>query len=462
MERIRTPTLVAGVAAVSAAATLLVGALPGLQFAHRNPELHVGLVTGEALIALLGAYLVLGRFRSRRGVDDLILSLALGTLSASNLCFAAIPAVMASDTSVFPTWSAALGRLLGAAILAIAALTPLRRLRPRARIAPALGFATLALLLAIGAAVAWLEPSLPPAVTVGPAPADGGRPDLDAEPVLLATQTLGAIFFAVAAAGFVMRDTRRPDPLLRWLAVAAVLAAVGRVNYILYPSVFTDYVDIGDAFRLLFYLIVLIAAASEIESYWRRVAAVATLEERRRMARDLHDGLAQELASVVRNLHGVEERSRYVERARASAERALTEARRAVAALGGDAVQPLDRALADAVRKVAAREGTRVVLDIQPGADASPRARDALVLIASEAITNAARHGRAESVRVEVTNGRRLRLRIRDDGCGFADTGAARRGGRGLVGMRERAAAIHADLRVHSEPGGGTMVEVVF
>src|SRR5688572_17422216 len=112
-------------AAASAAATLLVGVLPSLQPAHRNPELHVALVTGEALIALLGAYLVFGRFRRRRGVDDLILSLALGALAVSNLCFAAIPAVVASDTSVFPTWSAAFGRMLGAGILAFAALTPL-------------------------------------------------------------------------------------------------------------------------------------------------------------------------------------------------------------------------------------------------------------------------------------------------------------------------------------------------
>src|ERR671923_1345723 len=139
MERIRTSTLVAGVAAVSAAATLLVGILPALQLAYRNPELHVALVTGEALVALLGAYLVFGRFRRRGGVDDLFLSLALGALSVSNLCFAAIPAVTAGDTSVFPTWSAAAGRLVGAGILAVAAITPLRRFSPQSRMAPALG-----------------------------------------------------------------------------------------------------------------------------------------------------------------------------------------------------------------------------------------------------------------------------------------------------------------------------------
>ena len=461
MERVRTPTLVAGVAALSAAATVLVGFLPGLHLAQRNPDLHIALVTGEALIALLASYLVLGRFRRRGGIDDLFLSLALGALAVSNLCFAAIPAVVASDTSVFSTWSAAFGRLIGAGLLAIAALVPLRRLRRNSRMPRVLALATVALLSATALATAWLEPNLPAAVTAGPLPADSRRPELDAGPVLLATQALGAILFAIAAAGFTARAARRSDPLLRWLAVGAVLAAAARVNYVVYPSVFTAYVDIGDVFGLLFYLVVLIAAAAEIESYWRRVAASATLEERRRLARDLHDGLAQELASLMRNLHGVEERSRYVERARASAERAITEARRAVAALGGDAGQPLDRALADAVRQVAAREGTRVVLDIKPGTDASPRTREALVMIASEAITNAARHGRAGVVHVEVSNGGRLRLRIRDDGCGFAETEITREGGYGLVGMRQRAAAIQADLRLHSEPGRGTLVEVL-
>jgi signal transduction histidine kinase len=423
--------------------------------------LHVALVTGEALIALLAAYLVLGRFRRRGGVDDLLLSLALGALSVSNLCFAAIPAVAASDTSVFPTWSAAFGRLVGAGILAVAALTPLRRLRRQSRVPLALALVALGLLMAIGGTIAWLEPNLPAAVTAGPPPADGRRPELHAEPALLATQALGAIFFAVAAAGFATRAARRSDPLLRWLAVGAVLAAAARVNYLLYPSVFTEYVHMGDVFGLLFYLVVLIAAASEIESYWRRVAAAATLEERRRLARDLHDGLAQELASVLRNLRGVGDKSHYVERARASAESAVTEARRAVAALAGEDDQPLDRALARAIRQVAEREGARVVLDIEPGVEAPAGARDALVMIASEAITNAARHGRAELVRVEVSNGRRLRLRIRDDGCGFSEAGMAAGDGHGLVGMRERAATIQANLTLHSEPGKGTMVEVV-
>ena len=83
--------------------------------------------------------------------------------------------------------------------------------------------------------------------------------------------------------------------------------------------------------------------------------------------------------------------------------------------------------------------------------------------ILSEAITNAARHGHADLVRVELENGNRLRLRITDTGRGF-DPDAEQDAGRhrfGLRGMRERARALGGELRLTTEPGRGTQVEVV-
>jgi signal transduction histidine kinase len=82
-------------------------------------------------------------------------------------------------------------------------------------------------------------------------------------------------------------------------------------------------------------------------------------------------------------------------------------------------------------------------------------------MIASEAITNAARHGAAELVRVQLIDDP-PRLRIGDAGRGFDPAGARPRDGHGfgLVAMRERAEAVGARLRVDSRPGGGTTVEV--
>ena len=83
-----------------------------------------------------------------------------------------------------------------------------------------------------------------------------------------------------------------------------------------------------------------------------------------------------------------------------------------------------------------------------------------LLRIVREAVTNAARHGKAEVVHVEFKNGNGLRLRIRDDGVGFDPT-TARPGGFGLRVMRERARSIGGELTIDSRPDLGTEVEVV-
>jgi signal transduction histidine kinase len=83
-----------------------------------------------------------------------------------------------------------------------------------------------------------------------------------------------------------------------------------------------------------------------------------------------------------------------------------------------------------------------------------------LLRIASEALTNAARHGRAQRVHVELMNGDGVVLRIRDDGVGFDTRSAEGRGGFGLVSMRERVAAVGGELSVVSAEGAGTLIEV--
>jgi signal transduction histidine kinase len=197
---------------------------------------------------------------------------------------------------------------------------------------------------------------------------------------------------------------------------------------------------------------------AEIGLYWRSVAEVAAFEERRKLARDLHDGLAKELARIRTNLSWLDEDDRFVQRARAGADRALLESRRAIATLGDHLDGSADDVLADVARDVGEREGTRVALTLDHAVDLSPAQREALVMITSEAITNAARHGGAEVVRVEL-HGEPLRLTVRDQGRGF-DPAARDGAGFGLTSMRQRAEAIGARLVVSSEPQSGTQVEV--
>jgi signal transduction histidine kinase len=130
--------------------------------------------------------------------------------------------------------------------------------------------------------------------------------------------------------------------------------------------------------------------------------------------------------------------------------------------LAGSSSEPLDVAVAQAVEDVAHRLGARIEIDAEPTPAVEPRLQEQLLRIAREAVTNAGRHGRAELVRVELSNGNGLRLRIVDDGIGFDPTAFAENGeGFGLVTMRERAHSVGGQLRIVSARNRGTEVEVV-
>jgi signal transduction histidine kinase len=217
----------------------------------------------------------------------------------------------------------------------------------------------------------------------------------------------------------------------------------------------------GDAFRLLFYAMILAGAAREVRSHWTALTEVAVLEERRRIARELHDGLTQEIAFISRNLRKLDRQSRVVQRLEAASARALDESRRAIAALSEPFDRPLETILAEVARDVAARDGGRVALSLARGVKANPAEREVLVRIMSEAITNAIRHGDAKIVHVQLKpRDHGLRLRIVDGGRGF-DPDVVPPGRFGLVSMHERAEALGGELHVRSVPGTGTEVEVV-
>ena len=456
-EPVLTTVLVSGVAT-----TLIVFVSP-LHFAYRQQALHVALETSAALIGLLAAYLVFGRFRRSERMDDFLLCYALGLLALTNLFFAAVPAVVGGGPSRFATWAGISGRLLGTLAFAAASFATQRRvpLKGNQRIAAAL---SLPALLAVAAAViAVLSSRLPQGVETLFTPEESGRPRLESDPLVLTAQLVAMTLFILATIGFSLKSKRTGDDLMQWLAVGSVIAAFSRLNYFLYPSLYTEWVYTGDFFRLAFYAVILAAAAREISSYWKRVSQTAVLEERGRIARDLHDGLVQELAFIGRNLYRLDEQDRTVVQIKASAERALAESRRAIAALTRPLDEPLGHALAEAAHETAEREGTRIALDLSPGIEVDFERREALIRIACEAIANAARHGAAEIVRVELSNGRGVRLKVTDDGAGFDLDALSERPHRGfgLVSMRERALALGGEFHVTSAPGQGTTVEVI-
>ena len=456
--RPRSVTLLA--ALVAAALTDLVVMVPGLHYAYRSVPLHAMLETTATIIALLTTVLLWGRLRERQRLDDLLLFVALALLTTTNLLFAAIPAAIWTDPHPFSIWTTVCGGAVSAALLAAAALAPPIRLR-NYEMAARIAITLMALgLVAIGTVIGAFVDRLPVGLDPAQNPTVAGL--FTGNDLIVSAEIVIGVLFLVAAIGFTRRAERSGDEFLLWLGASAMVGAFARVNYFIYPSLYSEWVYTGDALRLGWHVLLFIGAAREIQLYQRGYAQSRVLEERRRIARDLHDGLAQELAFIVTTTRKMVD-ARYgdheVIQLASAAERALDESRRGIASLTQRNSQPFDAALVQTVEEVGGRLGAQVLVT----ADAAPRLtqerQEQLLRIVREAVTNAVRHGSANVVRVEFSNGRGLHLRIEDDGVGF-DPAGVHPNGYGLIGMRERAAALGGQLFIAST-SEGTQIEVV-
>jgi signal transduction histidine kinase len=191
----------------------------------------------------------------------------------------------------------------------------------------------------------------------------------------------------------------------------------------------------------------------------------AVERERRRIARDIHDSLAQDLAFIAARVRALERdptASVRLDHLAIAATRALEHSRTTISTLTRPLDEPLDAALARNATEVAARHGGHAKLRLQAGVVVPPATRESLVMILREAVANAMRHGRAGSVDVSLSQQSWLRLRVTDDGRGFDAAARAVRpdAGFGLQSMEERAQALGGGLVVRSAPGAGTTIEV--
>ena len=458
-------TLTRRVALTSAVVTAAVLALPFFHFAYRAPALHVVLETANALVALFVGFLVYGRFRENRKLQELLLVLALCTVAIANLVLTALPSAVAlAGDEEFSRWAAVAIRLVGTVLLTAAALSSnAPRIDRRQATTAVLTLAGVVLIVTVVGLV-WGS-SLPQAVDPSARLGDASGPLLwGAHPGVLAVQAVGAGLYAVAAVAFTRQAQRTGDELLRWVGAGCVLASFARVHYLLFPSLYSDYVYTGDLFRLGFYVFLLIGAAREIRSFWELRTRAAVLEDRRRMARDLHDGLAQELSylwSQSRSMGDGAPDHATVERIGGAAGRALDEARRAIAALTRPLDEPFGRVLQQVADDMGSRYDVKVVTTVDPTLDVDARVGETLLRITAEAVRNAVRHGGARQVDLTLT-ARPLRLTVTDDGRGFvpASAGRTQAGGFGLTSMRERARSIGAEFEISSAPGNGTTVRV--
>jgi signal transduction histidine kinase len=197
-----------------------------------------------------------------------------------------------------------------------------------------------------------------------------------------------------------------------------------------------------------------------------RERLVATREEeRRRLRRDLHDGLGPQLASqtllidtalrlLPNDLDGAVE---LLQRLKSQSQAAIADIRRLVYALRPPALD--DLGLIGALREQAmqyAQSGVQINVVVPSALPPLPAAVEVAVYrIAQEALTNVIRHAQANTCRIEIAVGPELALTIDDDGRGLP---ADRRIGVGLTSMHERAAELGGRLAIEARPGGGTQV----
>jgi NarL family two-component system sensor histidine kinase LiaS len=209
---------------------------------------------------------------------------------------------------------------------------------------------------------------------------------------------------------------------------------------------------------------------ASLEALGEQQVALATLQERERLAHELHDGVTQELFSLTLLV--------------ATARAALRDQPAMAEALLGELDTTLDHvlnetrsinalqpnrneqiALADTLHTIAVsgpqRLGLTISLEIDGECDLPPSIERELLLVAREALTNTARHSGVRQARVRLSRSTvEARLLIEDAGCGFALRQQSPGKGLGLRGMAERAARCGGRLVITSDPGAGTCVLV--
>jgi signal transduction histidine kinase len=208
---------------------------------------------------------------------------------------------------------------------------------------------------------------------------------------------------------------------------------------------------------------------------YQRSRQVAILEERNRLAREIHDALAQGLTGIIVQLEAMERLAQRrpeqalasLQRAKDLARRSLQEARRSVWGLRPRSLEDMTLTEALQARVEALREEAEVETSLGVSGSRrmlSPDVEINLFRIAQEAMVNIQRHAQATTMHVQLDFGHaHVRLVVEDNGVGLP---AARKpsddgGGLGLTSMRERAALLSGQMTVTSQPGEGTRVEVI-
>jgi signal transduction histidine kinase len=476
-------------------AVLYVDPAFGFAFLDRNLDITINSLIVVAGLSL--AALALARYRESGRVSGLFQSSAF--LLMMWVTFVNVAVVLRGidadleltlarvEQSQLPFYVWGLSRLLAAVLLVVGGIAAVGFLRqvPRTRrtlLLPLVGLSALTI------ALFPIRDLLPP--FVGPEGIQQMVEELprmaravpDMTPLAVVFQSTVAALFVVGALLY-RRSYLRDGPVLDgYLAVALVLAAFAEIHFLIFPGLYTNLVTTTDAIRLAFFGVLLLGITSESRSDLRALRSAytaldrlrqseaerAALEERTRLARELHDGLAQDLwfakLKHERLLAHVPDKHRPLALEVTQAlDAAISEARQAVVTMraGLERDRPLHDLLEEVVEDFGARSGLRADFSTADlPATLPPRTQAELLRVVQEALTNVRKHADATVVRVSAEMaGSTLVLSVIDNGRGFRPEEASG-DGLGVQGMKERARLMGGELRVVSEPSGGTGVHL--
>ena len=419
---------------------------------YELPHLRLVLTTMFALAGGLVALLTATRFAVEGRRVDLLLCAGFFTTSSAWLAFTIGPLVSEVGERRTEAWAGVAGRLLGWSLVAAAPFARGRVAHRRATLWNLLAALAMALVVIWG-----LSRS-----------AGVGLPNLAPHDIhtsvpMLLTSSLAAqaLLNLLAVLGFANRFRKRGEDLDRWLALGSTLMLFASLHFIFTPLVGPRYVSQGEFLRLLAYGVLLVGVwrAIQFSEFGRAVA-----EERARVAREIHDGLAQYLFAVSTHASMLEsgaDPEQILPRLKDAALAAQREARFAILALSSAAGNaPFDAALRRYVDFLTADGALEVEIEVDVGIHLTPDEQIEVFRIVQEGLGNARKHAGARRAWVLIgQRGLDRLVTVRDDGAGFevGDAGA----GQGLKNMRQRAASIGGAFSLESSPGRGTAVEVV-
>jgi signal transduction histidine kinase len=474
--------------------TVAVIANPAVAPATFNPRLDVVVTTCATLATAAATVLGWGRFREGRNPAALFRGSAFGVLFVYNALTLGVT-LLGLDVAFgaaldrpgqLPLWSGLVSRLIAAGLLVVAGVAGLRVTRrlPR-RALLVLGLPSVMILAAyvFGAALQGDLPELIGPVGLAQLQAQPDQPLVrDVSLGLVVGQALIGFGFLVAAfLAYVVyqRERRGADACL---AIGLVLASFGQLHSVIHPGSYAGLVTTGDALRVAFYGSLLVAvvveswtdirALREASATIRRLneaeLAHATQSERARLAREIHDGLAQDLwyaklkqGRLLALPPGAPESFGLASEVADALDAALADARQAVMALrpsdGGSFGEVLQRYVED----FGDRFGILADCSVEPMlTEPSARAQAEVLRIVQEALNNVRKHADATVVHVVArpTSGG-VAISVTDNGCGF-DPSTVGGSGYGLRSMEERARIVGATLTIHSQPSDGTRVLV--